>query len=107
MGAPLVEIWGPFITSARPLFKPLGATAMRNKLDQATLILLARYQTLDNQARYLSFDGSNFYFLTDSDRTENEATAYLDASFLYNPSKSVNFTDSLENGDLDFHTCKK
>ena len=29
MGAPLVEIWGPFITSARPLFKPLGATGIR------------------------------------------------------------------------------
>jgi len=27
MGAPLVEIWGPFITSARPIFKHLGATA--------------------------------------------------------------------------------
>ncbi|KAK7573452.1 hypothetical protein V9T40_010643 [Parthenolecanium corni] len=43
---------------------------------------------------------------SETNPTENEATSYLDASFLYNPSESVNFTETLENGDLAFHLCK-
>lgn len=45
--------------------------------------------------------------LSENNPTKNDATSYLDASFLYNPSGSVNFTESLENGDLAFHGCKK
>ncbi|XKL69519.1 hypothetical protein PGB90_007288 [Kerria lacca] len=36
----------------------------------------------------------------------NEATAYLDASFLYNPSEYLNFTYTIGNGDLVYNTCE-